>query len=656
MSEINKVSTEYRSLFEDLLTEQTGTLESCLVFEQELFDAIPVPIFFNDVQGDFLGANRALAEFLGVERERILQLGVYHFLAPEQAQEYRQKDEDLLASGGRDSFEKTVMRADGSERPVVFTRATVHDQHGRRLGLIVTLFDLSELKEAQKNLGEIESQRQAILDGFPGTMVLLDCDLNVIWSNRADLPGSGVCALHVGQCCIQYMSHGKKMCTDCVVRRSIRSGQIESGMQEVEFDQEAGGGKFFELVATPIKDSAGKVKSVVAISRDVTEKIKLEKQVRHSQKMEAIGALAGGIAHDFNNVLTPIIGHAEIIRFRMRQKNQQDHELAGSIEEILVAAKRAKSLVDQILTFARSQEQSSVALYLHPVIKEVLSLIKVALPSTIEIRQEIDKDCGQVFIDPVQLHQVLMNLCTNSFHAMEGRVGILTVRLAKGEEDQNGVKWVVLSVMDTGSGIDPSVLPRIFEPYFTTKDKSRGTGMGLAMVHGIISRHGGRMEVRSEVNVGTSFDIYLPVAVSASSLVENVLAVAPPVGGVEHILLVDDEIQVIDVVASILEGLGYKVTSRTSSQEALLLLKEASCDFDLLITDLTMPLLAGGDLCEQVRKLRPDLPIILCTGYAEQIDEEFLRCSGADDYFLKPVTLQGLAQVVRRALNKKIRI
>lgn len=650
---MKKVYRTYRSLFENILVEPTGRLEDRLVFEQELFDAIPVPVFFNDAEGYYLGANRALVDFLGVEHEQILKQGVYHFLVPDLEEKYRQKDSELLAHGGRDSFEELVVGGDGRHRAVIFTKATVHDKDGRVLGLIVTLFDLSELKEAQKNLGEIELQKQAILDGFPGTMALLDCDLNVIWSNRTHDIKNAVCVPLGDQCCHQLLLGGKHVCSDCVVRRSIVSGQIESGIQEVELDQEAGGTKFFELVATPIKDASGKVKSVVAISRDVTEKMKLEKQVRHSQKMEAIGSLAGGIAHDFNNVLTPIIGHAEIVRFRMRQSGQQDQGLASSIDEILMAAKRAKSLVNQILTFARSQEQNSVALYVHPIVKEVMSLITVALPSTIQIHQEIDKECGQVFMDPVQLHQVLMNLCTNSFHAMEGRVGILTVRLAKGESDQSGRKWVVLSVSDTGSGIEPSVLPRIFEPYYTTKDKSRGTGMGLAMVHGIVSRHGGRVEVQSEVGVGTTFYIYLPVA-DQPSPVKSVLAAPAPVGGNEHVLVVDDEGQVIDVVTNILQGLGYRVTSRTSAQEALLLFMEASYDFDLLITDLTMPLLTGVDLCMQVKKIRPDLPLILCSGYSEQITEEVLRRACVDAYFLKPVTLLELAQVVRRTLDRKI--
>lgn len=645
---------QYRSLFEDLMQEVGGNRESRLVFEQELFDAIPLPILFNDSDGSFLGANRALEEFLGVDRAKILQYGVYHFLAPGHEEEYRNKDAELLEKGGRDSFEGLVITDDGRERDVVFTRATIHNRSGQVIGLIVTLFDFSELKKVRSSLGEIELQKQAILDGFPGTMALLDCNLEVIWSNKSDLEQSGVgVAQHGGSRCYQLLLNSTQACEDCIVRRSIQSGRIEYGTVAVaspgDGEDET---RYFELVATPVKDAEEKVRSVVAISRDVTSKIKLEKHVRHSQKMEAIGALAGGIAHDFNNVLTPIIGHAEIMRFRVRQSGLQDKYLESSIEEILKAAKRAKSLVNQILTFSRSQEQNSVPLFVHPIIKEAIGLVKVGLPRTIEIRQEIDKECGQVLIDPVQLHQVLMNLCTNSFHAMEGRVGTLTIRLSSTEEDSSGRKWVVLSVLDTGAGIEPAVLPRIFEPYFTTKDKSRGTGMGLAMVHGIVTRHGGRIEVKSEVGVGTTFDIYLPVAESASS-VESVLAVVPPVGGTEHVLLVEDEEQVQEVVTSILQGLGYRVTSCRASHEALQLFREAPHEFDLLITDLTMPVMTGADLAEQIHKIRPGLPIVLSTGYSDQITPDVLHRSGTDNYFLKPVTLQGLAQVVRNALDRE---
>ncbi|MCX5871286.1 MAG: ATP-binding protein [Deltaproteobacteria bacterium] len=653
MSDIKKVSRGSRSLFEDILVKRAATHKDCLAFEQELFDAIPLPAFFQDADGHYFGVNRALADFLGVERKILLEQGVYPFLLPSLAEECRQKDAELLAGGGRDFFEGLVAGRDGHDQSVLFTRSTVHDRKGRVLGLVVTLFDLSALKEAQRNLGEIESQKQAILDAFPGTLALLDCDLQVIWSNRDNKKEDVSCMASKARSCHEFLHGRKAPCVDCAVRRSILSGQIESGIHETEIDADSGANNFFDVVAAPVKDASGKVTSVVAISRDITKKMQLEKQVRHSQKMEAIGSLAGGIAHDFNNVLTPIIGHAEIIRFRLRQSGQQDQELEKYIGEILTAAKRAKSLVGQILTFARSQEQNRVALYVHPIVKEVMSLIKVALPSTIEIHQEIDTNCGQVLMDPVQLHQVLMNLCTNSFHAMEGRVGTLTVRLAKGEVDQDGREWLVISVADTGSGIDPAVLPRIFEPYFTTKDKSRGTGMGLAMVHGIVGGYGGRVEVQSEVGVGTTFYVYLPVAASQSSPVESVLAVPLPARGKEHILVVDDEEQVLNIITSMLTGLGYRVTSKSSSQEALLLFMEIRDDFDLLITDYIMPLLTGVDLCAQIKKIRPDMPVILCTGYSEQIGEEVLKRAGVDEYFLKPVTLQGLAQVVRRVIDGK---
>lgn len=653
VSDVKKVSPRFSSLFEEILVKKSAKFENCHVFEQELFDAIPVPVFLNDADGYYLGGNRALADFLGVEREKILEQGVYHILAPERVAIFQQQDAELLSKGGRDSFEDLVVSKDGRELSVIFTKATVHDRDGRVLGLIVTLFDLSELKEARKNLGEVESQRRAILEGFPDRVALIDCDLKVIWSNQSSGQDAGVCTVREDQCCYQLLLGRETACPDCVVRRSIESGKIEFGMQEVELDQKEGG-RVFEMVATPIKDESGKVKSVVTIARDITERVKLERQVRHSQKMEAIGALAGGIAHDFNNVLTPIIGHAEIMRFRQRQSEQQDPEIAKSIGEILTAAKRAKSLVDQILTFARGQEQNSVALYVHPIIKEVMSLIKAALPRTIEVRQEVDTSCGQVLMDPVQLHQVLMNLCTNSFHAMEGQVGILTVRLARAEADPDGRPWVVLSVADTGAGIEASVLPRIYEPYFTTKDKSRGTGMGLAMVHGIISGSGGRVEVQSEVGVGTTFKVYLPVIDVASSPMESVLAVLVPTGGKEHVLVVDDEVSVLDIISNILQGLGYRVTGRASAQEALLLFSKEGYDFDLVITDFTMPVLTGVDLCQQVKRVRPDLPVILCTGDPEQATEEVLKRAGADDYFLKPVTLQGLAQIVRQTLDRKV--
>ncbi len=395
----------------------------------------------------------------------------------------------------------------------------------------------------------------------------------------------------------------------------------------------------------------GEVVGLVTTLLDLTEQRETELQLRHAQKMEAIGTLAGGIAHDFNNVLTPIVGYAEIMRIMALREGEQNDSSMQYVGEILAAAKRAKSLVEQILTFSRSREKKALPQYLHPIVKEVLKLIRVTLPASIEIRQEIDKDCGMVSIDPVQLHQILLNLCTNSAHAIGEGQGRLSVRLVKGARDRQGREWVELSVADNGTGIDPELQERVFEPYFTTKEKSQGTGMGLAMVHGIVTRYGGRIELKSEKGKGTVFHLHFP-CVLPDNIVTQVKDILVHPTGNEHVLVVDDQAAVLKVTSKILEILGYTVTTCSLSREALAVFSCNPDEFDLIITDLTMPSLTGLELCREVKKQRETIPVILCSGYGEKLSGEKLCEAGFSSWFSKPVTLEKLASTVRTVLNE----
>ncbi len=401
----------------------------------------------------------------------------------------------------------------------------------------------------------------------------------------------------------------------------------------------------------PICDNEGEVTGVVTTLFDLTKQRKTELQLRHAQKMEAIGTLAGGIAHDFNNVLTPIVGYAEIMRLMATREGEENIASMQYVSEILAAAKRAKSLVEQILTFSRSREKKALPQYLHPIVKEVLKLIRVTLPVSIEIRQEVDKDCGMVSIDPVQLHQVLLNLCTNSAQAIGDRQGRLSIRLTKGDRDSQGREWVELIVADNGCGIDSELLERVFEPYFTTKEKSQGTGMGLAMVHGIVTRYGGRIELKSEKGKGTAFHLYFPCVLPDTVVTQTSDFPVHPTGD-EHIMVVDDQDAVLKVTSKILETLGYTVTTCSLSREALAVFSCKPLEFDLIITDLTMPSLTGLELCREVKKQRGTIPVILCSGYGEKLSEELLGDVGVSAWFTKPVTLEKLALIVRNVLDE----
>jgi two-component system, cell cycle sensor histidine kinase and response regulator CckA len=628
-------------------THPTQRSESIPTAAYSILDAVPIACFCSDIDGKFRYGNKAFLQFVGGDQER-LKDNIYRILSPESVALHQQIDKNLLIQGGEVAVEGEAAAADGTKRAVVFKKSLMRDADGEPCGVMTSLVDLSALQKVKKALDESESEKQAILDGFPGILALFDPQMHAIWANDTV---RRICADPIGKSCHQIFCRRNSSCdTACAVFHSIQTGQVEVGVKSSNIFSENGEEQMYEMTGAPVRNSLGEVTGVVVMAQNVSERYKLEKQLRHTQKMEAIGTLAGGIAHDFNNVLTPIMGYSEIIRLKMRQEGNADPAILDYLDAILRAAKRAKSLVEQILTFSRSSEKKELLQYIHPIIKEVMRLMRVTLPTTIQIRQEIDEQCGMVSVDPVQIHQILINLCTNSAHAMAGKQGTLTVKLARAERDEAGKDWLELSVADTGCGIKPELLDRIFEPYFTTKEKSRGTGMGLAMVHGIISRQGGRISVESQVGVGTVFRVFLPL-LSEKTLLEQIVTVREIPRGTERILLVDDEEAVVQVTGQMLGSLGYQVISRTSAFEAVELFAGSSREIDLLITDLTMPDLTGVELSKQCKVIRPDLPVILFTGYSEQFSRDAATQAGVNEYCTKPLSLRDLATVVRRVLD-----
>ena len=400
---------------------------------------------------------------------------------------------------------------------------------------------------------------------------------------------------------------------------------------------------------------SGVVQDITAAKRAEEEKTQLENQLRQAQKMESIGTLAGGIAHDFNNILSPIIGFTEMTAAEMPPGSQG----RANLEEVLAAAQRAKEMVRHILTFSRQDAQEMKPMNIQPVVQESMKLLRSSLPSTIDIQVQLDDDAGSVMGDSTQIHQLVVNLCTNAYQAMRERGGRLTVSLAAIDgsasaqtpcRDMLPGSYVCLSVADTGHGIDSAIIDRIFEPYFTTKGPAEGTGMGLSMVHGIVKRHQGHIAVESRLGEGTVFRVYIPQMTSVHETTLNETTEFVPLGH-EHILLVDDEPQLLAMQGQILERLGYDVTAMSSSKEALRTFLSNPEAFDLLITDQTMPNMTGAELSVDVLKRRPELPIILCTGFSEALSPEAAADMGIRHYLQKPVPLKALARTVRLALN-----
>jgi signal transduction histidine kinase/ActR/RegA family two-component response regulator len=399
-------------------------------------------------------------------------------------------------------------------------------------------------------------------------------------------------------------------------------------------------------------DSFATMKS--ALREHAIEKEQLENQIRHSQKMEAIGTLAGGVAHDFNNILYPIIGYTEMTLDELPEGGTARENL----KEILTAAKRARLLVEQILTFSRQDPQGRIPIKLQPLLEESLALLRATLPSTITIRQEIDEDVGPVFADPTQLQQVVMNLCTNAFHAMQSHGGTLTVALravpggiapSPDDDTDRRSEALMLSISDTGSGMSQETLDRVFEPYFTTKRPGEGTGMGLAVVHGIVTGHGGTIDVHSKPGIGTQIDILLPR--TQKMVDEQHFGAREAKGGREKVIVVDDEEQIVRMQEQMLNQLGYRVTAFTDSISALERFDDSPYSFDVVLTDLTMPKLTGDRLAREMLKIRPDIPIILCTGFSELIDEKTAHEMGIRKLLFKPVVKAELADALRDALD-----
>ncbi|MBN2082715.1 response regulator [bacterium] len=415
-------------------------------------------------------------------------------------------------------------------------------------------------------------------------------------------------------------------------------------------------GSVIEIDASisPIKNDSGEIIHFVSTERDVTDRLILEKKLIQTQRMEALGTLAGGIAHDFNNILFAILGYADLALDKLPRENTA----LLDIHEIKQAGQRARDLITQILSFARQAEQQRAPVQVGSIVAEVLKLLRATLPSTIKIDARLPAKQEKVIADPIQLHQILMNLCTNAGQALARTGGTLLVSLTEANFDQprplihpllGAGKYVVLEVSDDGPGMTPTIADRVFEPFFTTKPKTEGTGMGLAVVHGIVTDLGGVITLNTAPGAGATFTVFLPKAPPAELKPEQKPRGLPT--GNEHVLFVDDEMLLAHMVKEMLAGLGYQVTAFTSSPEALEAFQAKPERFDIVVTDQTMPGLTGGQLAEKLLAIRPELPIIVCTGFSEVLHEADAEAIGIRAYMNKPITRRELAEVIRRTLD-----
>ena len=513
--------------------------------------------------------------------------------------------------------------------------------------------EIAERNAAQAALKESEAKYRGIMDSTEDPVYICDQNRVITYMNPAMIRRVGRDAS--GETCHTALYETDRRCEWCVFNAVLAGESVSYEMEDPESS------RLYHVSNSSIHHADGSI-SKLTIFRDITElrtaeeeKKKLERQLYQSQKLEAVGALAGGIAHDFNNILGAILGYSELALTGLNENNPARDYIA----QVMNAGQRAADLVQQILRFSRQSEGVKAPIQVGPIIKEALKLLRASMPANIEFRSEIKDDAGSILADPTRLHQVIMNLATNACHAMRESGGVLSVKLERvtieGTDgrlyDKEPGPYLRLVVSDTGHGIPEDIKAKIFDPFFTTKGVGEGTGLGLSVVHGIIKDLGGSISVYSDQGKGTSFHLFFPLIQTENDEI-SVDAKRPIPHGVERILLVDDESPLVDVGILLLSSVGYQVSGVTSSLEGLKRFQSNPTAFDLVLTDQNMPQMNGSDMAKEMMAVRPDIPIILCSGFSEDMSPDTAAAIGISGFLYKPLVLRDLAFTIRQVLDR----
>jgi PAS domain S-box-containing protein len=602
------------------------------------------------LDGRFLQVNRSLCEMVGYSEEELLSQTWQALTYPEDLDANLDLIRRMLSEDGlAEQSEKRYLHKTGNAVWAQESISLLRDGTGQPLYLIAQFQDISQRKRAEQDRTLLAIAAEQSVE----SITMIDREGVVRYANFAFERIHGRRREDaVGQHFRHLLGDDSAEPLYFAMWEALNRGDTWLG--HISEKGRDGQPRELDTSVSPIRDASGDVIHYVVVQRDETQERSMERQLRQAQKMEAIGTLAGGIAHDFNNILAAIIGYTEMVLF----KSTKDSPIRRNLEQVLKAGNRAKELVKQILAFSRQSEQELKPIQISIIIKEALKLLRASLPTTVEIRQHISGKTGLVLADPTQIQQVVMNLCANAAHAMRASGGVLEVTVEEVELDGKALArhaelspghYLRLTVRDSGHGMNPEIMARIFDPFFSTKIPGEGTGMGLAVVHGIVKSHGGAIDVSSKVGEGTTFHIFFPRLESGA--MAKTKPAAPIPRGTERILLVDDEEAMVDMGRQMLTHLGYQVVAQNNSREALRLFSRDPHQFNLVITDQTMPHMTGTELSRAILAVRPDMPIILCTGFSEVIAAEEAKAQGIREFVLKPILTLELATTIRRILD-----
>jgi PAS domain S-box-containing protein len=619
-----------------------------------LIDSIPDPIYFKDSRGLYLGCNKAYSQFVGKEESEIISSTASDIFSAEKAQTSHMEDLRVLANGEALEDEGWATTADGAKVYHSTLKFPYLESDAGSTGMIGISRDLTK-----RIMMEQEMKRLAVaVEQSTESIMITDVDGKTLYVNSAFEKTTGYSPEDVlGQSSDMLNSdkHDDQFYQD--LRNTITSGDTWEG--QITRLKKDGHLYDEEAVIYPIRDESDQVVNFVTISRDITQEMAIEKQLRQRQKMNAIGELAGGVSHDFNNILAAILGYVALCMNTL----EEDSKAHGYLQEVIKAGDRATKLVRQILTFSRQEEQVFHPVELQSVIDDSLGMIQTTMKRNITLNTDIDSNCGSILGDPTQIQQVVVNLCTNAVHALgKEESGTLDVALKQVEvlgkkSDGKTVAldpglYCCMTVSDSGCGMPSEVVDRIFEPYFTTKKKGEGTGFGLSIVHGIVRKHRGCITVESEEGKGTTFNVYLPLLIGNAEQKQQAIDQSTP-EGYGRILFVDDDQMVLSMGREILESFGYSVVTATNGRLALETFRQDPGGFDALISDYSMPEMNGHELIKESLAIRSDLPSILCSGYMEKVEGENLKELGHTAFLPKPLDWRELSRSIQREINKQ---